>query len=124
MYNMTTTIEIKVLIEEQIVGSLLIPKTETNANWEKVVSALTQDFLAIEVEDKTNIPSEGMLFQNNVFVETEIDKFQTHDHEVLGTVIAFVVDGTVAAVDTYSDQMFDWFVAAILSSPEIEITEI
>jgi hypothetical protein len=121
---MTTTTEIKVLIEEQIIGSLLIPKTDINANWERVILALTQDFLAIEVEDKTNIPSEGMLFQNNLFVETEADKFQAHDHEVLGTVIAFVVDGAVAAVDTYSDQMFDWFVAAILSSPEIQITEI
>jgi hypothetical protein len=121
---MTITTEIKVLIEEQIVGSLLIPKTETNANWEKVISALAQDFLAIKVEDKTDIPSEGMLFQNNIFVETETNKFETHDHEVLGTVIAFVVDGAVAAVDTYSDQMFDWFVAAILSSPEIEIAEI
>jgi len=124
MYHMTITTEIKVLIEEQIVGSLLIPKTETNANWEKVISALAQDFLAIKVEDKTDIPSEGMLFQNNIFVETETNKFETHDHEVLGTVIAFVVDGAVAAVDTYSDQMFDWFVAAILSSPEIEIAEI
>jgi len=121
---MTTNTEIKVLIEEQIVGSLLVPKTEINANWENVISALTQDFVAVEVEDKTNIPSEGMLFQNNVFVETETNKFQTHDHEIPGTVIAFVVDGTVAAVDTYSDQMFDWFVAAILSSPEIIITEV
>ena len=121
---MTTTTEIKVLIEEQIVGSLLIPKTETNANWEKVISALNQDFLAIEIEDKENIPSEGMLFQNNVFAETETNKFQTHDHEVLGTVIAFVVGQTVLAVDIYSDQMFDWFVAAILSTPEIIITEI
>lgn len=121
---MTTNTEIKVLIEEQIVGSLLVPKTEINANWENVILALTQDFVAVEVEDKTNIPSEGMLFQNNVFVETETNKFQTHDHEIPGTVIAFVVDGTVAAVDTYSDQMFDWFVAAILSSPEIIITEV
>ena len=121
---MTTTTEIKIFIEEQIVGSLLIPKTEANANWEKIVSALTQDFLAIEVEDKANIPSEGMLFQNNVFLETETNKFQTHDHEVSGTAIAFIVDETVVAVDIYLDEMFDWFVAAILSNPEIEITEI
>jgi len=121
---MTTNTEIKVLIEEQIVGSLLIPKTEANASWEKVVLALSQDFAAIEIQDKTSIPSEGMLFENNVFVETEANKFQVHDHEVPGTAIAFVVNEQVLAVETYSDQMFDWFVAAILSGPEIIITEI
>ena len=121
---MTITTEIKVLIEEQIVGSLLVPKTEINANWENVILALTQDFLAIEIQDKTNIPSEGMLFQNNVFVETETNKFQAHDHEVSGTVIAFIVNEVILAVETYSDQMYDWFVAAILSSPEIIITEV
>lgn len=121
---MTTTTEIKVLIEEQIVGSLLIPKTDINANWEKVILALSQGFAAIEIQDKTSIPSEGMLFQNNIFVETETNKFQVHDHEVPGTVIAFVVNEQVLAVEAYNDQMFDWFVAAILSGPEIIITEI
>jgi hypothetical protein len=121
---MTINTEIRVLIDEQEVGSLLVPKTETNANWEKVILALSQDFAAIEIQDKTSIPSEGMLFQNNVFVETEASKFQTHDHEVLGTVLAFVVNEQVLAVEAYNDQMFDWFVAAILSGPEIIITEI
>lgn len=111
-----------VYVENEKVATMNLPEN-TPLFYQKIIDAAKNNPTIVEITNMENYPVEGMIFENNSFIETEELKFTSNPNASNSYTFAFIVDNIYVATQGFdSPDMLKW-IAAYQSNPIFEILE-